>query len=434
MAYSISSVKENLENFSLEHPEIGENVMDNCLDLRPHTEEFLRYIFRFLCINFNKQHVLSVNEHKGLPKNRSSTSYRAYYFPSHIQDDIVNSHSITYNYKFKIRQRDINVDLVSFKKTEHEESESCNHKEMINLIYNWLLLATNRIPPTCSRTLHITIFLTNYKKEFPTQKAEDERIRVDNVNSAYTTSCDIDTSIVIYRKEEWFKVLIHETFHCLGLDFSHRDFDHTPYLNTHFSFRHVNYKVFESYCETWARIMNTCFTAFCILPKKSMKYKDLNYFEFSTSFSICFYYEILFSAKQMNKVLRHNNLHFDDLLLINKRKGTNEKDVVATYRESTSVISYYIFTNFLIGNFQTFIQWCYDTHKKGSNIFQFDDTNKNIRSYCDLIYTASKCDNVLLLQDIFSQSKYEPKHSTTLMMSYIPGPMCSREDDVSILL
>ena len=41
-----------------------------------------------------------------------------------------------------------------------------------------------------------------------------------HVNSGYTYTCKENNEIVIYREEEWLKVLIHESFHAYGLDFS----------------------------------------------------------------------------------------------------------------------------------------------------------------------------------------------------------------------
>ena len=41
-----------------------------------------------------------------------------------------------------------------------------------------------------------------------------------HVNTGFTTTCPVDSEIVIFREEEWFKVFIHETFHNFALDFS----------------------------------------------------------------------------------------------------------------------------------------------------------------------------------------------------------------------
>ena len=64
----------------------------------------------------------------------------------------------------------------------------------------------------------IHLFMTDFKKEIP--KSTVDVIDVMNVNSGLSDVCQRDSEIIIYRKEEWFKVFIHETFHSLGLDFS----------------------------------------------------------------------------------------------------------------------------------------------------------------------------------------------------------------------
>ena len=60
--------------------------------------------------------------------------------------------------------------------------------------------------------------MTNLRKQLPSNMLDV--LDVEHVNSAVTTSCTTSGSLVIYREEEWFKVLIHELFHVMGLDFS----------------------------------------------------------------------------------------------------------------------------------------------------------------------------------------------------------------------
>ena len=65
--------------------------------------------------------------------------------------------------------------------------------------------------------MNIYIFLTDLKKKLPEHTGQE--IGKINVNTGFTMTCRPKSNIVIYRKEEWFKVLIHETFHNFGLDF-----------------------------------------------------------------------------------------------------------------------------------------------------------------------------------------------------------------------
>ena len=428
MAHSISTIKDGLETIMMEQPNESKIVLDNCINLQPNTIDLLRDIFQILCGHYKKRdYSPSYVEYDGLLPKNTIHSHRAYYFPSHIQDHISNTDCKTYQYNLKIQSREIIIDIVCFKEEDYSR-ELCNHGEMIRLIHAWLLIATTRIPTTCSRNLHVYIYLTDFKKLIPSHN-EDHSISVNNVNSAYTTSCNVNTNIVIYRKEEWFKVFIHETFHCLGLDFSHSSFNHTHSINRHFGFQNVDYKVFESYCETWARIMNVCFSSFLTLSPKSMNNSKINFMEYCTQFSYYMYYENLFSAMQMNKVLRHHTIQFKDIM---KRQNQTHIMELDKYRETTAVLSYYVFTGILMNNFQSFIEWCSKYHKENCNIFQFNDTNTNIESFCHFIARCSRQKNVLKLQSIFQQGKYTTNHNT-MMMTYIPTP-CSIDHQFDVIV
>ena len=85
-------------------------------------------------------------------------------------------------------------------------------------IYVWLCYVQPFIRKNCSKKMDIFIWFSNEKKQMI---QNEKHFTTKHANSAFTTSCKIETSIYIYRKEEWFKVFIHETFHNFGLDFSY---------------------------------------------------------------------------------------------------------------------------------------------------------------------------------------------------------------------
>ena len=62
------------------------------------------------------------------------------------------------------------------------------------------------------------MYLTPTVKKLPHNKLEI--LSQDHCNTAVTTACEKEGEILIFREEEWFKVLIHETFHLLCLDFA----------------------------------------------------------------------------------------------------------------------------------------------------------------------------------------------------------------------
>ena len=68
----------------------------------------------------------------------------------------------------------------------------------------------------CAKKLDIYLYFTPFKKTLPTRNTEI--LNVKHVNTAFAFQCAPSGEIVIYRKEEWMKVFIHETFHSFGLD------------------------------------------------------------------------------------------------------------------------------------------------------------------------------------------------------------------------
>ena len=81
-----------------------------------------------------------------------------------------------------------------------------------------------------------------------------------------------ETSVInIFRKEEWFKTLIHECV-CFNLDFKSSKINFTTLFSDLF-YINSSYIVNESFTEFWARILNAISHLFFIgcKTKKSLK-------------------------------------------------------------------------------------------------------------------------------------------------------------------
>ena len=172
--------------------------------------------------------------------------------------------------------------------------------------------------------------MTSLKKELP--KSENIILEQTHVNTAYTTVCPKDSEIIIYRKEEWFKVFIHESFHNFALDFSGMDTKevHENILNLFQVNSEVN--LFESYTEFWAEIINAIFCSFLLIHDKN----DVNGFLKNVEYFVNM--EINFSFFQMVKALNHMGLKYEDI--VGKK---NEK-----YKENTNVLAYYVIKTILL--------------------------------------------------------------------------------------
>ena len=132
-------------------------------------------------------------------------------------------------------------------------------KELCNKMYIWLSFLDKYANDNCSMTLNIYIFLTENEKKLT---AEEPVIEPINANTAFTYSCQKNNEICVYRKEECFKVFIHETFHSFGLDFSSESqILANTIISSAFRFTNktIDFKIYESYCETWAQVINILF-------------------------------------------------------------------------------------------------------------------------------------------------------------------------------
>jgi hypothetical protein len=192
------------------------------------------------------------------------------------------------------------------------------------------LLKDSKVQP-----VDAVILLSSAKKTYPHNRIFGQ----SNVNSGYWSA----GKIVVYRKEEWFKVFIHECFH------------HFHYENVLFDEKlskrilkifkvdsEVN--LYESYCEVWARTLNCCMKSVCNkVPLETLLYHEKRY-----------------AVRHMVNVLHHMNLTYHKI------------QYPCNYRENTNVLSYVVITAILM--FQDFIP----THMSSMPSFRLIDSEPYI--------------------------------------------------------
>lgn len=103
-------------------------------------------------------------------------------------------------------------------------------------------------------TLSVKIYLTPFKKT----GARGKQLGVTNINSGYCGKLNKKREIVIYREEEWFKVLLHEILHaCTCGPSTDVEAAFAKYMHQQFNIADVSLE--ESYVEFWARIISKCY-------------------------------------------------------------------------------------------------------------------------------------------------------------------------------
>jgi hypothetical protein len=222
----------------------------------------------------------------------------------------------------------------------------------------------------------VYIYHTFLTKVLPSTNIEV--IDEDNVNTGFTRTCQPSGEIVIYRMEEWFKVLLHESMHNYGLDFS--DMDNTACHNKILGLFPIKSEVnlFEAYTEFWARIMNVLFCSYANASDKT----DINEMLTNSEFFVNF--ERIFAFYQMTKVLKFMDIEYRHLI---EKTAYSDSLRKTFYKENTNVLSYYIITTILLNNYQDFLIWC---KANNTSMLQFKKTSDTQSRFCDFIAARYK--------------------------------------------
>ena len=243
------------------------------------------------------------------------------------------------------------------------------------LIWLWFHVVSDYIKGNCGETTDIYIHLTQLYKKKPKQGPID----IVNANTAYTRICTKNSTIQIFREEEWFKVLIHETFHNLGLDFSNMSEVTSLYKKNIQDIFHIHTEglLFETYCEMWATIMNTMFV---ISFKEGFPRTQHNINNIIKKMENMLWMESKYAVFQSAKVLHHMGISYQDLI----HPETPESHAkLQKYQERTNVFCYYVLKSVLLYHLDDFLTWCW---KNNDGSLNFVKTPENLKSFYGMVY------------------------------------------------
>jgi hypothetical protein len=338
--------------------------------------EAYNYIQGLKSKNINKFYKLTVERITNVKQIPRPTTFASNSFPSGIRQHIDDNMLSVLTYSFHLFGRKINILFL----TEDFNMEPM-YNEYVDYMLMWLYIVNQYASKSCSTELTIFVYHTTLLKLLPPSNVEvlDEI----HVNTAFTRTCPTKSEIVVFRKEEWFKVFIHETFHNFGLDFSDLNTNEvTARLLSIFPVQsEVN--LYECYSEFWARIMNTLFCSFINIKNKN------NIDEFLTNVEFFINFERIYAFFQLVKVL-----NFMEISYYNLYSKTRIADHIrkTMYKENTSVLSYYVLTTILLNNYQDFLVWC---NKNNTSLLQFKKTTTNMDEFCAFIEKKYKAKSML---------------------------------------
>jgi hypothetical protein len=343
-----SNCFENIEKFK--HKIQTTNIFRNFYTQLIDSEKFIQQNYDLDSGKYNK-----IEEVSEIPK---PSDYN--YILKDIQNHIHEVSDYSYTFECNIINRRVKIFFIYSNPRE-------NIKNSLYKILIWLHVISNYITDSsCSKKLNIYIYLTDLLKCLP---KNNELINKIHVNTGYTMSCQPSSNIVIYRREEWFKVFIHESIHNLGLDFS--------VMNNKITRENIlkifpidsDVKLYEAYTDAWAKIINVILCSYFTT-------QNINIFDnYIRNIMKLMNLERTHCFLQVIKILEYKGLKYTDLY-----SKCNDKK--KQYYENTSVLSYYILNAVILNDFEKFFMWCIKNNK---NILQFDNTQKKQIEFCKFI-------------------------------------------------
>ena len=268
-------------------------------------------------------------------------------------------------------------------------------------VFMWLSLVTGMAGKECSeKGLNVYFYMTPFKKQRP---ADDAILSAIHVNTGVTRNCETHGEIVVYRAEEWFKVFIHESMHNFNMDFIDLDLKSAnEQLRRTFCIPHDDILLFETYTETWARIINTMFDTYHVAVEHKGAATRAHFIhavrEKLTTNAV-------FYAHQAVKVLEIMDLKYANITI---QSAENTEVCRKRYAEDTNVYAYYILGGILSVYALPFISWCCLHNRRGGggggiSAIRFSKETNNLTHFVDFITNAAR-DPVLLSLVSFIES------------------------------
>jgi hypothetical protein len=298
---------------------------------------------------------------------------------SFISDNILNyiyNTPILKSYTISSSSTNLTINITSY------FINKISKKKILNIFFWLKSLSSNKN----DKTIVIDIYLTPFKKKLNNQCT----LTCEHVNTGVSINKE---HIIIWRLEEFYKVLIHELIHLFHYDFADNNnniiTDLKKYIN--YDKSSIDYPN-EAYVDFWAIVLNNLYNCYEISPNN--KQNIIN------KFVIMMAKDIKFSMIQSSKILNHFKIDnmFDKL-----HKNT--------IKQTTNVFSYYIIKSALFFNIDIMFEFV-----KNFDYIKFDETNENLEKFKKIIFNCLH-DNkyITYIKDIKLKNSYIFNHPSLRM-------------------
>lgn len=439
----LQSELSNYRNIYIDNSKIYNQTISNVLN--EHLKNN-RYIDNNI-INYIKKFQL-LNETKNETKNKTNNKTK--------KIDKKREKSYLLKYEIPYEKTFININFILYEKDALSKQlvEKYDNKvyDILKIIHLIIILSNNNLInkkkfEICSRDgLNIFIFLTPFLREININS--NDILGATNANGGFCYGCNNEGNIIVYRSQEYFKVLIHELVHNFGIDSYIFDFKKEIYKNNsnenklyknfinNFNLsREINYGTFdigmqECIIEFWAKFLNNSLFSFNYILKNLTHTDNINniplniknsgqfnkiYKIYISIFTSVFELEILHNTLQCVKILKKNKLNYLNILSTKDEKINN-------YKEETHIFSYFILQTILLYNYKNFINFKiminFERKYNKFNII-FPKSLEKISQLFKFIIINSRNDNFINNIQLVEKIKYNKLLKTNLRMSLI---------------
>jgi hypothetical protein len=200
-----------------------------------------------------------------------------------------------------------------------------------------------------TKPLTVHLYMSDSKKQFP--DTAETTIAPTHCNAAVTWACNVSGEVLIYRREEWGKTLLHELFHSLCLDMAesadetemNAELERLFHLPGKPQFR-------ETYCEWWATILYCA----AIALQHGRDTGTMSVGSFHRVFQECVAIERHHSFIQVAKLLRFWRVEWCDFLKHQLCHTVNvDRPKHPIPKEETNVFCYFVLRCVLFQNIGT---------------------------------------------------------------------------------
>jgi len=210
---------------------------------------YIKELKKDIVKNFNKNIKYEILEYK-IPDNKLKKLFDTEWVYSKIYDNLDNL--------------DVECEIIWDYKTKHTIYLKCNKekftsfKQRLPILLNILNFLYDKKNTNQTRPINIYLILSHLKKELE----KDVIINAKHINSGYT---DFNSNeILVWREEEFEKVIFHEMIHYMDLDVRNMSFD-----DNHLPHEIDGYKsYFEAFTDFWGILYHLIYIS--IITKKSV--------------------------------------------------------------------------------------------------------------------------------------------------------------------